>query len=74
MAQIEKEGLGLAGPAPAIDTASGNEPDEQVRMSRAQTEAKRRLLVAVSYTHLRAHETVLDHVCSLLLEKKEINT
>ena len=27
--------------------------------------------VAVSYTHLRAHETVLDLVCRLLLEKKE---
>ena len=25
----------------------------------------------VSYTHLRAHETVLDLVCRLLLEKKE---
>ena len=25
---------------------------------------------AVSYTHLRAHETVLDPVCRLLLEKK----
>ena len=24
----------------------------------------------VSYTHLRAHETVLDLVCRLLLEKK----
>ena len=32
---------------------------------------------AVSYTHLRAHETVLDLVCRLLLEKKKhihINT
>ena len=28
----------------------------------------------VSYTHLRAHETVLDLVCSLLLEKKKIDT
>ena len=29
----------------------------------------------VSYTHLRAHETVLDLVCRLLLEKKKnINT
>ena len=31
----------------------------------------------VSYTHLRAHETVLDLVCRLLLEKKNntnINT
>src|SRR5665811_1229894 len=27
-------------------------------------------LIAVSYTHLRAHETVLDLVCRLLLEKK----
>ena len=28
---------------------------------------------AVSYTHLRAHETVLDLVCRLLLEKKTNN-
>mgnify|MGYP003381679954 CR=1 FL=1 len=27
---------------------------------------------AVSYTHLRAHETVLDLVCRLLLEKTDI--
>ena len=27
----------------------------------------------VSYTHLRAHETVLDLVCRLLLEKKNYN-
>ena len=26
---------------------------------------------AVSYTHLRAHETVLDLVCRLLLETKK---
>ena len=29
---------------------------------------------AVSYTHLRAHETVLDLVCRLLLEKKKKQT
>src|SRR5664280_2325408 len=29
---------------------------------------------AVSYTHLRAHETVLDLVCRLLLEKKNKHT
>ena len=29
---------------------------------------------SVSYTHLRAHETVLDLVCRLLLEKKRRNT
>ena len=29
------------------------------------------ILMPVSYTHLRAHETVLDLVCRLLLEKKK---
>ena len=28
-------------------------------------------IMTVSYTHLRAHETVLDLVCRLLLEKKK---
>ena len=28
------------------------------------------IINAVSYTHLRAHETVLDLVCRLLLETK----
>ena len=31
----------------------------------------RKVYQAVSYTHLRAHETVLDLVCRLLLEKKK---
>eukprot|EP00657_Telonema_sp_P-1_P005294 TRINITY_DN22557_c0_g1_i1.p1 TRINITY_DN22557_c0_g1~~TRINITY_DN22557_c0_g1_i1.p1 ORF type:complete len:102 (-),score=53.32 TRINITY_DN22557_c0_g1_i1:68-373(-) len=31
----------------------------------------RKELYPVSYTHLRAHETVLDLVCRLLLEKKK---
>ena len=30
-------------------------------------------LKPVSYTHLRAHETVLDLVCRLLLEKQKQN-
>src|SRR5665811_2425937 len=30
-----------------------------------------RICGTVSYTHLRAHETVLDLVCRLLLEKKK---
>ena len=34
-------------------------------------DAAMRGLEAVSYTHLRAHETVLDLVCRLLLEKKK---
>ena len=31
-------------------------------------------VISVSYTHLRAHETVLDLVCRLLLEKKKKET
>ena len=31
------------------------------------------IMMPVSYTHLRAHETVLDLVCRLLLEKKTPN-
>ena len=30
-------------------------------------------LAPVSYTHLRAHETVLDLVCRLLLEKNRFS-
>ena len=38
---------------------------------RVETRTRRQLVVRpVSYTHLRAHETVLDLVCRLLLEKK----
>ena len=33
-----------------------------------QTEQSSNQMEAVSYTHLRAHETVLDLVCRLLLE------
>ena len=38
------------------------------------TGATRYAAEPVSYTHLRAHETVLDLVCRLLLEKKNNNT
>src|SRR5665811_1311811 len=40
-----------------------------VHVLRAQLDADAAGLAAVSYTHLRAHETVLDLVCRLLLEK-----
>ena len=39
--------------------------DELARLITPKTKA-----IPVSYTHLRAHETVLDLVCRLLLEKK----
>ena len=35
------------------------------------TETYASSIPSVSYTHLRAHETVLDLVCRLLLEKKQ---
>ena len=39
--------------------------------SSARVSAAKAIAGAVSYTHLRAHETVLDLVCRLLLEKKK---
>eukprot|EP00657_Telonema_sp_P-1_P004927 TRINITY_DN2193_c1_g1_i2.p1 TRINITY_DN2193_c1_g1~~TRINITY_DN2193_c1_g1_i2.p1 ORF type:complete len:105 (-),score=58.79 TRINITY_DN2193_c1_g1_i2:61-375(-) len=44
--------------------AAAEAHEEAVRVMRQQSEP-------VSYTHLRAHETVLDLVCRLLLEKKK---
>ena len=52
-------GRGAAG-----DQVRRNDPLHSVSWGRAE---------AVSYTHLRAHETVLDLVCRLLLEKKKPN-
>ena len=41
--------------------------DQMVTIRKLEEQAA---LQSVSYTHLRAHETVLDLVCRLLLEKK----
>ena len=59
-------------------------PAERENRVEALGQADKRVLVAtdclseginlqhpVSYTHLRAHETVLEFVCRLLLEKKK---
>eukprot|EP00657_Telonema_sp_P-1_P001200 TRINITY_DN1266_c0_g1_i6.p1 TRINITY_DN1266_c0_g1~~TRINITY_DN1266_c0_g1_i6.p1 ORF type:complete len:116 (-),score=51.78 TRINITY_DN1266_c0_g1_i6:48-395(-) len=50
-------------------------PQEQVRTLPRRVPPRDELLSSVltpvSYTHLRAHETVLDLVCRLLLEKKK---
>ena len=43
-----------------------NNPSLSLTLSDASTTTS----ISVSYTHLRAHETVLDLVCRLLLEKK----
>ena len=49
--------------------------DDGAKITRLRSYSKRLAaqmrLQAVSYTHLRAHETVLDLVCRLLLEKKK---
>eukprot|EP00657_Telonema_sp_P-1_P002106 TRINITY_DN1502_c0_g1_i1.p1 TRINITY_DN1502_c0_g1~~TRINITY_DN1502_c0_g1_i1.p1 ORF type:complete len:206 (+),score=69.58 TRINITY_DN1502_c0_g1_i1:165-782(+) len=45
---------------------------QMTRMLRKPAELPQLLeMIPVSYTHLRAHETVLDLVCRLLLEKKK---
>ena len=43
----------------------------EVRLQNATGDQITVALGPVSYTHLRAHETVLDLVCRLLLEKKK---
>src|SRR5450756_2880795 len=44
---------------------------ESISSPEAASERLENLLGAVSYTHLRAHETRHDIVCRLLLEKKK---
>ena len=51
-----------------VDGAAGGQAGLAVEAVRAES-----VLEAVSYTNLRAHETVLDLVCRLPLEKKKLN-
>ena len=53
------------GPGYATSTQADDEPWKE------KTDAVKYIPLPVSYTHLRAHETVLDLVCRLLLEKKK---
>ena len=58
------------GPAGVADRHHGG--GRHLRDHQRRDRSLRRLdLRPVSYTHLRAHETVLDLVCRLLLEKKK---
>ena len=57
----------LGGAADRFAGLAGGEAFTHARSDGAEAHADAR---AVSYTHLRAHETVLDLVCRLLLEKK----
>src|SRR5665811_366706 len=60
-------------PGPPLDrVVAGNgalKPESLLRLGRGLSQALQ--AIPVSYTHLRAHETVLDLVCRLLLEKKK---
>ena len=49
----------------------GREREREGRVGR-ERERERGESRAVCYTHLRAHETVLDIVCGLKSEKKEV--
>ena len=51
------------------DTVNRGDVVAEIESDKATLE----LEAPVSYTHLRAHETVLDLVCRLLLEKKKQN-
>src|SRR5665811_2469773 len=69
------EGQGASVVAPTITTApSCNAPGGLPHSPQMLTHGMSppmALHTPVSYTHLRAHETVLDLVCRLLLEKKK---
>ena len=54
----------------AVQIVQGQHPRRDIDGERT-FQRRRDDHVAVSYTHLRAHETVLDLVCRLLLEKKK---
>mgnify|MGYP003381568358 CR=1 FL=1 len=57
-------------PGRAQPTQEQDQGDEDPARAPARPRAAKAGTAAVSYTHLRAHETVLDLVCRLLLEKK----
>ena len=54
--------------------ALGEQGDVRAVVRARQVDAGDGRVGPVSYTHLRAHETVLDLVCRLLLEKKKQHT
>src|SRR5664280_3569880 len=59
---------------PVISYVYPGPQTESVQYSFTVSGGKNIALAPVSYTHLRAHETVLDLVCRLLLEKKKNKT
>ena len=63
---------GTAGFVLANGSMSSNQSGEgEIRKNIIEADLVDCMVAPVSYTHLRAHETVLDLVCRLLLEKKK---
>ena len=60
--------------APADGSGGGVGGSDPPYLTKVLGSATHEVDAPVSYTHLRAHETVLDLVCRLLLEKKKIYT
>ena len=63
------EQAGLAGAT--LLSIDGNEINDMLDYEFFSSGPKLELALAVSYTHLRAHETGRNLVCRLLLEKKK---
>ena len=57
----------------AVETPAEEEIGKEIALARIEAHYFVNDSFPVSYTHLRAHETVLDIVCRLLLEKKTTN-
>ena len=57
-----------------VGVSAGARPDRRAALNAVLAHKLRSPAChTVSYTHLRAHETVLDLVCRLLLEKNQYN-
>ncbi|VTU55641.1 Uridylate kinase [Lactobacillus casei W56] [Lacticaseibacillus rhamnosus] len=63
--------LKISGEALAGEAGFGIKPPVIAKIAQQIKEVHELGVQTVSYTHLRAHETVLDLVCRLLLEKKK---
>src|SRR5664280_3108141 len=64
---VSKLGCNISGSGDIVPGGNGASNKADISISRSGNYEGGALKIAVSYTHLRAHETVLDLVCRLLL-------
>ena len=69
----KRQEVGPAGRQIEVDLAGGVSAVDEGQDAGGAGAGADRGYWSVSYTHLRAHETVLDLVCRLLLEKRKHN-